>query len=159
MKQQLFNYTSQVNVRINTISSMGNYTNDIDIQVADKRRQEIIEVLPVGTLAHKIITSTDRLSEKQIWVIVFELLKNETFCQKVAEFYEELYRDEKIKAAKSAAKVAANKTNSAIVLDFVKNNGKKLGEYYTFVKNNRNFSKEFYSKKFSMESANAFVMA
>jgi hypothetical protein len=157
MKQQLFNYTSHVNVRINTISSMGNYTTDIDIQVADNRRREIIQALPVDTLAYKIITSTDRLSEKQIWVVVFELLKNQDFCQIVAEYYEDLNREQNMKAAKSAAKLAANKSNSQSVLEFVKNNGKKLGEYYTFVKNNRNFAKEFYSKKFSMDSASAFI--
>jgi len=68
---------------------------------------------------------------------------------------EELRRDRKI--AETKAKLSANKEATQSVLDYVKSNGYKLADYYSFLKSNKKFAKEFYSKKFTMESANEFM--
>ena len=67
----------------------------------------------------------------------------------------EVEKDQKIAATKN--KLATNKAASADVLGQVKAAGKKLADYYEFVKNDKRFAKEFYSKKFTQESVNAFL--
>lgn len=54
-------------------------------------------------------------------------------------------------------KLAANKAASSDVLLSVKAAGKKLADYYAFVKADRKFAREFYSKKFTTLSVNAFL--
>jgi hypothetical protein len=68
---------------------------------------------------------------------------------------EELKKDRKI--AENKAKLAANKEATQSVLDYVKSNGYKLADYYQFLKSNKKFAKEFYSKKYTMGSANEFM--
>ena len=68
---------------------------------------------------------------------------------------EEVKKDQK--AAASANKLAANKAASADVLAQVKQAGKKLADYYSFVKSNKSYAKEFYSKKFTQASVDAFI--
>jgi hypothetical protein len=68
---------------------------------------------------------------------------------------EELRKDRKI--AENKAKLAANKEATQSVLDLVKSNGYKLADYYQFLKTTKKYAKEFYSKKFTMESANEFM--
>lgn len=155
--QQIFNYIKGLNAPQIVISSLGSYTSDINRQVSDNLRGQIMQYLPETSLAYKICMTANTFSEKQLWVIAFELIKNADFCEVVAEFYAEINQKETIKKAQSDAKLAANKANSQSVLDVVKSNGKKLGDFYEFVKNSKQFKKEFYSKKFSMDSANAFL--
>lgn len=69
--------------------------------------------------------------------------------------HEEVKRD--AKAAQSKSKMAANKDASADVLARVKGAGKKLGDYYAFVKANKIFAREFFSKKFTDASVDAFL--
>ena len=64
-------------------------------------------------------------------------------------------RDAKLAANK--AKLSANKEATQSVLDYVKSNGYKLADYYQFLKTTKKYAKEFYSKKFTMESANEFM--
>ena len=45
------------------------------------------------------------------------------------------------------------------VLKHVKAQGRKLGDYYKFVKSNKGFAREFFSKKYTMDSAIAFINA
>jgi hypothetical protein len=68
---------------------------------------------------------------------------------------EELRKDRKI--AENKAKLAANKEATQSVLDYVKSNGYKLADYYQFLKTTKKYAKEFYSKKYTMESANEFM--
>jgi hypothetical protein len=68
---------------------------------------------------------------------------------------EELKKDRKI--AENKAKLAANKEATQSVLDLVKSNGYKLADYYSFLKSNKKYAKEFYSKRYTMESANEFM--
>lgn len=68
---------------------------------------------------------------------------------------EEVKKDQK--AAASANKLAANKAASADVLAQVKQAGKKLADYYAFCKSNKTYAKEFFSKKFTQASVDAFI--
>lgn len=60
------------------------------------------------------------------------------------------------KATESKAKLDANKSASADILAPIKA-AKKLGEYYIFVKSTKRFASEFFSKRFSHASVNAFL--
>ena len=61
------------------------------------------------------------------------------------------------KAEKNKAKLSANKEASSDVLAQIKSAGKLLKDYYAFVKSNKQFAREFFSKKFTQESVNAFL--
>jgi hypothetical protein len=67
----------------------------------------------------------------------------------------EVDADQKAEAQKE--KLAANKAKSSDVLAQVKAAGKLLKDYYAFVKSNKKFASEFYSKKFTQLSVNAFL--
>jgi hypothetical protein len=68
---------------------------------------------------------------------------------------EEVKSDKKAKANK--AKLSANKQASSDVLSQIKSAGKLLKDYYTFVKSNKQFAREYFSKKFTQESVNIFL--
>lgn len=154
----IFNYIQGMNPRVNTISSLGSYVDSQSQQVAEMVRREVADaIINRDSLAYKIASTSSRFSEKQLWVIAYELVNNAEYAQKVEDYYNELARREEAKREASRAKLAANKENSQGVLDYVKANGRLLKDYYQFVKSNRKFAREFYSKKFTMDSANAFL--
>ena len=69
---------------------------------------------------------------------------------------EEVKQDQKEEARK--AKLSANKEASSSVLSFIKNNGKKLGDYYKWLNNSKNiYRKEYFTKKYTIESATQFI--
>ena len=68
---------------------------------------------------------------------------------------EEVKSDQK--AEKNKAKLSANKEASSDVLAQIKSAGKLLKDYYAFVKSNKQFAREFFSKKFTQESVNVFL--
>lgn len=155
--KQIFDYISGMNPTVSTISSMGSFVSNQNQQVADGIKNEVVASLNEGSVAYKIATTSERFSEKQLWVIAYELIKNGGFSQKVGEFYARINRKEIAKAEASKQKLAANKANSQSVLDYIKENGRLLKDYYTFVKANKQFKKEFFSKNFTMASAEAFL--
>ena len=137
---------------------MGTYVSASSQMAADYVYQEVIESVGKESLAHKIMSSSNgEFSEKQLWVIAYELMKNEAYVSKLADEIEYSDRKATAKAEASKSKLTANKEGSQNVLDYVKSNGRNLSDYYTFVKKNKSFAKEFYSKKFSMDSANEFL--
>ena len=157
--KDIYNDVSYINPSVSTISSIGEFIEESSRQVALSVRSRIAKILPQGTLAHKIVTENlnDFFSERQLWVIAYELQKNEEYVSNLANEIERRERVAERKAQKSKAQLARNKENSQEVLDFVKSNKKLLKDYYTFVKSNKKYSKEFYSKKFTFESANEFI--
>ena len=104
--KEIFTYISSLNANTSHISSLGSYVSATDQQIADATHNEVIDALPSGTLAHKIVSSMPNYySVKQLWVIAFELEKNAEFSAKVAEFNAEVSRKESMrKAAKRAKK-------------------------------------------------------
>ena len=157
--KQIFDYISAMNPSESIISSLGSYVSNMDRTVADMITEEVIEALQgrEDTLAYKIATTADKYSDKQLWVIAYELVKNEEFANRVVNFYAEISRKQAAKAEASKQKLAANKAGSQSVLDYVKSNGRLLGDYYKFVKASKQYKKEFFSKKFTMASAEAFL--
>jgi hypothetical protein len=154
----IFNNIKGINPSISTVSSIGNFVTAQAEQTAEYVLRETIKHLPEDSLAYKIATTHNgTFSEKQIWIIAYELLKNETYCNELQKWNDEIQAKNDAKRNDSKAKLTANKESAQPVLDFVKQNGKKLGDYYTFLKSNKTFKKEFFNKKYTMESAQAFI--
>lgn len=149
-----------MNPTVNYMSSIGEYVDSNAQQLADYVIREIVGYLPEDSLAMTIIRSTrGRFTDKQLWVVAYELQKNAEYCAQLDKTNAEIAAKENAKREASRQKLANNKANSQSVLDYVKSQGRLLGDYYKFVKANKKFSREFFSKKFTMESANAFINA
>ena len=155
--KQIFREIQGLNPSTSEISSVGTYVSQSAQMVADSIYREVITAIPKTSLAYKILLDSKFLSEKQLWVIAFELEKNIGYSETLGTEIEKRERKSKAKIDASKSKLAHNKENSQEILDFIKSNSKKLADYYDFVKRNKQFSKEFYSKKFTFESANAFL--
>ena len=155
--KDIYNRIENLNPELTTISSLGSFVSDIDRMVQESIYNEVLNNIPTASLAYTILTGSDKYSSKQLWVIAYELLKNEEYISKIGA---ELNREEAIARQKenaSKAKLNANKKEAQPVKDYIKENGALLKDYYAFVKSTKQFRKEFYSKKFTMESANAFL--
>ena len=157
--KDIYNQVSYINPSVSTISSIGDFVEESSRQAAAYSRRKLIDYVSNDSLAFKILTSNlkDFFSEKQMWVIAYELQKNAEYVAKLQAKLEVEERRAEAKAAVSKAKLNANKEASQEVLDFVKSSKKLLKDYYAFVKKNKKYSKEFYSKKFTLESATEFA--
>jgi hypothetical protein len=156
----IFNRIQSMNPSISTVSSIGSFVSSQNEQVAEMVTNNIIKLLPTDSLAYKIATSTSsRFTEKKLWIIAFELEKNEEYKKELESEYSHQAFKQSAKHTASVLKLASNKEESSDVLKSIKNAGRKLGDYYAFLKNSkdRNFTKEFYSKKYSQNSANTFI--
>ncbi len=158
--KQIFNYIQGMNPNVSNVSSMGSFVTNLNQQVADKCVSEVINALTdkKDTLAYKIATSlTDRYTEKQLWVVAFELQNNTEFTNKVISFYAEIEKKSNAKIEASKAKLAANKESSTDVLAPIKE-AKRIVEFGKWLNNAGNkFRKEHFSKKYTQESVNAFL--
>jgi len=150
-------YIEGLNPQASTISSMGTFVNNLNEQVAQDVRNEIVKEVNPESLAAKILATADRFSEKQLWVIAYELVKNAEFVEKVNGINARREALESQKQQASKDKKNANKAATQNVLDYIKSEGKKLGDYYSFLKGNKKYAKEFFSKKFTMTSATEFI--
>ena len=78
-----------------------------EVELAESFLREIKELVSEGSLAAKILADfnpiTRTLSDKQIWVIAYELMKNNDW---VAEKTEQVNSELRAKAAKKARKAA-----------------------------------------------------
>jgi hypothetical protein len=155
--KQIFNEIDGLNPQKSTISSLGDYVSQSSQMVSDSIYKEVLSFLPKDSLAYKILTSSERYTDKQLWVISYELEKNTEFNKLITERISIRNARSNAKLEASKSKLQANKAGSQDVLDFVKNNGKRLADYYEFIKKNKKYAREFYSKKFTMESANEFL--
>ena len=157
--KEIYNYISGMNPTSSTVSSIGTFVTNMNQQVADNIVSEVLSALPKDSLAYKIASNnSDFFTEKQLWVISYELEKNNTFSEKVASFYDEIYMKEDLKAKRSKEKLKLNKEGSKDVLAHIKNSGRKLGDYYKWLNTSGNkYRKEHFSKKYTNESANEFL--
>ena len=154
--KNIFDKIQGLNPNTNSYGFVDNYYQ----QCADFIFSEVIRYIPADTLAGKIMTSSKGVfSEKQLWVIAFELLKNADYVatlENPAHNYAAVKAANK--AAESKAKLAANKDASADVLAEIKSAGKKLTDYYNWLNNAKNaYRKEFFNKKYSTESVQMFL--
>jgi hypothetical protein len=155
---QIFNYIAGMNPTTSTVSSLGTYTSELHQQVADSIVSEVVSSLPEESLAYKIASSvTPTFSDKQLWVIAFELEKNVEFTSKVATFYNEINRKSNAKAEASKAKLNANKDASADILAPIKEM-KKIGDFGKWLNTSGNpFRKQHFNKSYTIEAVNAFL--
>lgn len=155
--KQIFNKIQTLNPVTSHVSSMGAFVTEFNQSVSDMVSRDLMNFIPENTLAYKIISTTSRFTDKQLWVIAFELEKNEEYATQLgAEIAKESAKENaKIQASKD--KLANNKANTQSVLDYVKANNRLLKDYYSFLKSDRRYKREFFSKKFTMESANEFL--
>lgn len=97
--KDVFNYINGLNPKTHTSSSMGKYSSSMDNQIADMYFKEVVDYLPQDSLAHKILFGSKTYTEKQLWVIAYELMKNSSFVAKMEERNKE--RNEEVEREKS----------------------------------------------------------
>lgn len=106
---QIFNYIQGLNPSTSIISSIGTFVDSNNQQLADNLRNEVMAALPADSLAYNIASTANQFSTKQLWVIAFELVKNENFTSKVASFYNELSQEVEADRQRKSAKREAKK--------------------------------------------------
>lgn len=100
--KQIFSQVSMMNPTISTVSSIGSFIDPNNQQTADFVTSEIMGYLPHESLAWKIITgTTGRFSEKQLWVIAYELQKNAEYCANLDNTLAEIEQHEAWRKAKN----------------------------------------------------------
>ena len=86
------------------------YVNSDNQSIADDKFNAIVKALPEHSLAYKIaISGASSFTEKQIWVIAFELQKNDTFTISVGNYYAEI----NAMVARQKSNKQINKANKA----------------------------------------------
>lgn len=156
VKQVFFNI-ELLNPYTSDVSSLGSIITEQSRQVSDMVYREVLSNVSEDSLAYKILTGSTTYSEKQLWVIAYELLKNDTYVTQLgAEIAQREVRSNARKQA-SKDKLKDNKASTQNILDYIKANGKLLKDYYNFLKSSKQYSREFFLKKFTAESANEFI--
>ena len=107
--KQAFANIQSLNPSTSTVSSLGTFVSSQSQQLSDNKRREIMGYLPKDSLAYKICISADKFSEKQLWCIAYELIKNKEYQRDLAASIKEIERREAARKAKNAAKRAAKK--------------------------------------------------
>ena len=125
--KQVFNEIQSLNPKESTISSIGTFVTNQSQQMADAKLREILELLPENSTAYKIARSECHFTEKQLWVISYELFKNAEFCENLAKEIEVLEKEVEFEKSKRAAKRAAKKIREA-ELDKIKKANENLHE-------------------------------
>ena len=146
----VFNYINNINV-----SQRDNMNYNNDVTYAYYVQRDMKKHIPAGTLAHTIFFSTARLTEKQLWVIAYELVKSPAFTRIVFDCITRDRIEAEQEAARKAAKMAANKQASEEVLAPIRA-ARKLGAFEAWIKKSQ-YKKEFWSGKITQASVNAFL--
>lgn len=82
----IYNDIKGINPNNSMVSSMGSFVSPLQQQMADEKRNEIINSLDKSSLAYKILEQSPRtLSDKQTGVIAYELNKNNEYKNKLGE--------------------------------------------------------------------------
>ena len=113
--KKVFVYLNGLNPTETIISSIGRHITDASWELAYSLRDRIAKYLPENTLAAKIMNERKMdgfFSEKQIWVIAYELMKNEDFLNELAEWMRPILVKEM--KAKENEKENRKKRNAAI---------------------------------------------
>lgn len=87
--KKVFVYLNGLNPMETIISSLGRRISDQNWELAYSLRDNIAKYLPENTLAAKIMAERKMdgfFTDKQIWVIAYELMKNEDFLNELAEW-------------------------------------------------------------------------
>lgn len=140
---------------------LGQYIDRQDQSFAEGKYRDLCKMLPEGSLAKKILVGTalGDFSDKQLWAIAYELLNVPEYTTEldsyIAAAAQTDFRKTKIAELKEIEKAEAAKH----IFEIIEKNGKKINAYLNFLKKNKQFAKEFYSKKYTETSAMAFIGA
>lgn len=102
--KQAFADVQSLNPSTSTVSSIGTFVSSQNQQIADAKAKEIMGYLPKDSLAYKIVSSSSKFSDKQLWVIAYELVKNKDYQKDLAESIEESERQAAYQKARKSAK-------------------------------------------------------
>lgn len=106
--QQAFNDVQTLNPSGSTISSLGNFVSSLNQQISDDKINSVKKYLPKDSLALKIINNNKgKFSDKQLWVISYELLKNEDYQKDLAKRLNEQKQKDNIKRQQKRQKRAS----------------------------------------------------
>lgn len=112
--KNIFTQVSMMNPSVSVISSIGSFIDPNNQQTADFVTKEIMGYLPHESLAWKIITSQrGRFTEKQLWVIAYELQKNAEYCADLDKTLAEIEAHENWKRDQRRAKRQAKAARKA----------------------------------------------
>ena len=111
---QIFNNIKMMNPKSTMISSMGEIITEDAKQTAQYVINETVEYLSADSLAMKIIREGNwPFTEKQLWLIAYELVKNPEYVAKMEAETKELAQREEMKRAANRAKRAAKSAAKA----------------------------------------------
>ena len=102
--KQAFADIQSLNPSTSTVSSIGTFVSSQNQQIADNEAKRIMGYLPKDSLAYKIVSSASKFSDKQLWVIAYELVKNKDYQKDLAESIEESERQAAYQKARKSAK-------------------------------------------------------
>lgn len=102
--KEIFEDVRMINPKVNYISSIGQYVDANAEQLADFVLNRIVEYIPQDSLAMKVIRENkkQRWSEKQLWVIAYELEKNAEYCEALDKTNESIRINEERRRAARA---------------------------------------------------------
>jgi hypothetical protein len=115
---EIYNAIQGLNPKSSVVSSAGEYTSNVDQQISDDLRGSLLQYLPEGTLARKIANDSNKFTEKQLWVIAFELIKNAEYCEKLAAETSATRKQIAFEKARKRAKNAARKARDQEIMNF-----------------------------------------
>lgn len=171
--RDIFNDVKNLNPKLNSYGVV----EQMYEQMSESERNKLRDLLPKESIAYKILTNpilnsrsiskygeygldqrrTD-YTDKQLWAISYELMKNKKYTNKLGEKkYSERIKAER-KKMEQKTKLSSNKSASQPFLDMIKQKNRKLGDYYKWLNTRDNkYRKEYFNKKYSLESVKAFL--
>ena len=116
--KQIFNSIQDLNPNSSTVSSLGTFVTEQARQMAEMAQKEVLSNVSESSLAHKILMKSETFTEKQLWVIAYELLKNDAYATKLgAEIAEREAKAEAKKANKNRVFTTPKKVESVEVVE------------------------------------------
>lgn len=107
--KDVYNDIRFINPSQSVVSSLGSVVTQQDKQLAESEKRRIVKFLPKDSLAYKILSERDSFSDKQLWVIAYELVKNKDYQKHLAKRIEEINKQISYEQARKSAKKQARK--------------------------------------------------
>ncbi len=128
--KDIFNSLSSLAPQVQATSSVGTYVSNISLQVAESELNRIKPYLPEDSLAFEILTKAfGHYSEKQLWVIAYQLLKSESYVKDLESFKATVKAGEdRKKATRKARSESKKKAAKTIEATQESNEALKVGD-------------------------------
>ncbi len=132
INNQVLDFTKCINAKSSTISSIGDFITEQQQNLADSRISEILAMVSENSLAYKILMGKQSIfTDKQVWVVYFEIMKNAEAISKIENFYAEIAKAEIAKAEFRKSKKSEKsvlKTNAKKSVEKIANANAELAE-------------------------------